>query len=133
MVGVAAGEDLRLVFQPAEGAGMDHAIAIPLKRIAIGVRRLGIAASTGILHANGVAGEHGRSLAATRILRQVHVHKKRRRRGSAWVSDRSYCLVAAVCLANFTRVVSSSFCSFTTWSWSTSAGTVLFHSSSERS
>src|ERR1017187_10029055 len=62
MVGVAAGEDLRLVFQPAKGAGMDYAIAVPLKRIAIGVRRLGIAASTRILNANSVAGQHRRSL-----------------------------------------------------------------------
>jgi elongation factor P hydroxylase len=41
---------------------MDYAIAVPLKRIAIGVRRLGIAASTRILNANSVAGEHRRSL-----------------------------------------------------------------------
>src|ERR1017187_3380664 len=49
VVGVAAGEDLRLVFQPAEGAGMDHAIAVPLKGIAIRMRRLGVAAAPGIL------------------------------------------------------------------------------------
>src|SRR5664280_3868884 len=84
MVGVAAGEDLRLVFQPAEGAGMDHAIAIPLKRIAIGVRRLGIAASTGILHANSVAGEHRRSLAATRRGRQARAHRKGAAAAAPW-------------------------------------------------
>src|SRR5664280_3138374 len=72
-------------------------------------------------------------LAATRIRRQVHVHKKRRRRGSALGFDRSYCLVVALCLASLTRVVSSSLVALATWSWSTSAGTVLFHSSRERS
>ncbi len=64
MVGVAAREDLRLVFQPAKGAGMDDAIAVPLERIAIRMGRLGIAASTRILDAHRVAGEHRRSLAA---------------------------------------------------------------------
>ena len=64
VVGVAAGEDLRLVFQPAEGARVDDAVAVTLKCIAIGMRRLGIAASARFLHANGIRCEHRRSLAA---------------------------------------------------------------------
>ncbi len=63
VVGVAAGEDLRLVLQPAKGAGMDDAVAVTLERIAIRMRRLGIAAPTRILRADGVRGEHKRSVA----------------------------------------------------------------------
>ena len=35
VVGVAAGEDLRFVFQPAKGTGMNHAVAVALKVIAV--------------------------------------------------------------------------------------------------
>ena len=64
VVGVAAGEDLGLVLQPAESPGMDDAVTVALKRIAVRVRRLRIAPSAGVLHANRVAGEHEESVAA---------------------------------------------------------------------
>src|SRR5205807_4352316 len=35
MVGVTASEDLRLVFQPAKGAGMNDAVTVSLKIVAI--------------------------------------------------------------------------------------------------
>src|SRR5580698_7185623 len=76
VVGVAAGEDLRLVFETAESAGVDDAIAVTLERIAIRMRRLGIAASAGILDADGVRSEHRRSLAAVMLSSPV-------RRGSS--------------------------------------------------
>ncbi len=44
VVGVAAREDLRLVLQPPEGAGVNDAVAVALKRIAVRMRRLRIAA-----------------------------------------------------------------------------------------
>ena len=43
VVGDAGGEDLRLVFQPPEGAGMHDAVAVTLEVVAVGVRQLGIA------------------------------------------------------------------------------------------
>ncbi len=54
VVGVAPGEDLCLVFQAAEGAGMDDAVAVPLKWGAIRMRRLGIAAPAGVFLADRV-------------------------------------------------------------------------------
>ena len=48
VVGVAAGEDLRLGFQPAKGAGMNDAIAVALKVVAVGMRRSREAASAGV-------------------------------------------------------------------------------------
>ena len=66
VVGVAAGENLRLRFQPAKGAGMDDAVAVALKVVAVGMRRLGMAASARVFHAHSVVGEHGKSLAAFR-------------------------------------------------------------------
>ncbi len=63
VVGVAAGEDLRLVLQPAKGARVDDAVAIALEWIAIRMRRLGIAASARIFDADGIRGEHKRSVA----------------------------------------------------------------------
>src|SRR5271165_1502024 len=65
VVGVAAGEDLRLVLEPAKGAGVDDAVAVALKGVAVRVRRLEVAASAGVLDANRVAGEHGESLPAS--------------------------------------------------------------------
>ena len=40
VIGVAAGEDLRLIFQTAESARVDDTVAVTLKIIAIGMRRL---------------------------------------------------------------------------------------------
>ena len=62
VVGIAAGENLGLRFQAAEGAGVDDAVAIALKVVAVGMRRLGMPASAGLFHADGVGGEHGRSV-----------------------------------------------------------------------
>ena len=63
VVGVAAGKDLRLRFQTAKGAGMDDAVAVALKVVAVRMRRLGIAASARVFHAHRIVGEHGKSLA----------------------------------------------------------------------
>ena len=49
MVGVGGGEDLRLVLQAPECARMNHAVAVALKRPAVGVLALGIAAAAGFL------------------------------------------------------------------------------------
>ena len=58
VVGVAAGEDLGLVLQAAERARVDNAVAVALERIAVGMRRLRIAAPAGIFRMHRVAGEH---------------------------------------------------------------------------
>ena len=80
VVGVAAGEDLRLVLQAAKGARVDDAIAVALEGIAVGMRRLGIAASARILHANGVSSEHKRSVAKRgRTIRRLVVAQALRR------------------------------------------------------
>ncbi len=59
MVGVTAGEDLRLGFQAAKRPGMDDPVAIALKVVAVGMRGLRITASAGLFHAHGVVGQHG--------------------------------------------------------------------------
>ena len=64
VVGVTAGENLRLRLQTAKGAGMDDTIAVALKVVAVGMRRLGMAASAGVFYAHRIVGEHGKSLAA---------------------------------------------------------------------
>ena len=58
MIGVAAGENLRLVLQPAKSARMNDAIAIALEVVAIRMRRLGMPPSAGLLHAKCVSREH---------------------------------------------------------------------------
>src|ERR1035438_4348245 len=58
VVGVAAGEDLSLRFQPPEGARVDDSIPVPREVVAVGVGRLGMAASAGVLYAHRVIGEH---------------------------------------------------------------------------
>src|SRR6202140_3267810 len=63
MVGVAAGEKPCLCFQTAKGAGMDDAIPVALKVVAVRMRRLGMAASAGVFYAHRIVGEHGESLA----------------------------------------------------------------------
>lgn len=68
VIGVTASEHLSLRFEASKRAGMDDAITIALKIVAIGVRRLGMAASAGIFYANGIVGQHGESLAAHRKL-----------------------------------------------------------------
>ena len=63
VVGVAAGEDLRLGFEAAEGAGVNDAVAVALEVVAVGMRRLGEAASAGVFDVHRVGGEHGESIA----------------------------------------------------------------------
>ena len=63
VVGVAAGEDLGLGFEAAKSAGMDDAVAVALKVVAVGMLRLGITASAGLFHVHRVVGQHGESLA----------------------------------------------------------------------
>jgi len=41
VIGITAGEDLRLRFQPPKGAGVNDTVAVALKIVAVGVRRLG--------------------------------------------------------------------------------------------
>ncbi len=58
VVRVAAGENLRLGFETAEGAGVDDAVAVALEVVAVGMRRLGEAASAGVFDVHRVGGEH---------------------------------------------------------------------------
>jgi hypothetical protein len=62
MIGVPPREDLRLCFQTAESAGMDNAVAIALKIIAVGMLRLGITPTPRLFNTNRVISEHERSL-----------------------------------------------------------------------
>jgi hypothetical protein len=50
MVGEADGEDLGFIFEPPERACVNDAVAVALKRIPVGVRKLRIAAATTLLH-----------------------------------------------------------------------------------
>jgi hypothetical protein len=59
VVGVAAGENLGLRFQTAEGAGVNDSVAVALKIVAVGMGRFGMAASAGIFYVDGVVGELG--------------------------------------------------------------------------
>src|ERR1700755_1867563 len=63
VVGIAASEYLGFGFETAEGAGVDDAVAIALKVVAIGMPGLRETASAGLFHAYGITGEHGQSLA----------------------------------------------------------------------
>ncbi len=62
VVGVAAGEDLGFRLKTTERSGVDNAITVALKIVAVGMLRLGITASAGLLHPHGVVGEHEESL-----------------------------------------------------------------------
>src|SRR5712671_442203 len=62
VVGVAASENLSLIFETAEGASVDNAVAVALEIVAIGMRRFREAASAGMFHLHRVGGQHGRSL-----------------------------------------------------------------------
>ena len=63
VVGIAAGENLGLGFEAAKSAGVDDAVAVALKVVAVGMRRFREAASAGKFHMHRVAGQHGDSLA----------------------------------------------------------------------
>ena len=58
VIGVARGEDLRLGFQAAESARMDHAVAVARVVVAIGMLRLREAAAARAAHVHGVGCEH---------------------------------------------------------------------------
>jgi hypothetical protein len=58
MVGNASREDLSLVFQPAKGAGVNHAITVPLKIIAIGMLWFRIATAAALFYAERVGRKH---------------------------------------------------------------------------
>ena len=64
MIGIAAGEDLGLGFQAAEGAGVDDAVAVALEVVAVRMRRLGITASAGVLDLHRVVSQHGGRIAS---------------------------------------------------------------------
>jgi hypothetical protein len=57
VVGVAACEDLGLRFQPSEGAGVDDAVAVTLKVVAVEMRGLGMPTSAGVFYLDGIVGE----------------------------------------------------------------------------
>ena len=93
VVGVAAGENLSLRFQAAKGAGMDDAIAVALKVIAVGMRRLGMAASAGFFYAHRIVGEHGESLACGFLL--VECWSDSRHQHSTYCIPRNCCSTSA--------------------------------------
>src|SRR5207302_8587711 len=59
----ALGENLGFIFEAAEGAGVNDAVAIALKVIAIGMWWFGIASAAGAFDSHGVIGEHRASVA----------------------------------------------------------------------
>src|SRR5580765_223446 len=62
MIGEAPREDLRLCFQPPECSGVDDAVAIALKVVAVGMLELRIAPTARLFNTNRVISEHVRSL-----------------------------------------------------------------------
>src|SRR5271169_3342493 len=62
VVGVSAGENLRLVLKSTESAGVNDAVTVALEGIAVRMGRLGIAPPARVFHANRIAGGHESSL-----------------------------------------------------------------------
>src|SRR5580698_7946851 len=58
VVRIAASEDLGLSLEAAKGAGMNDAVAVALKVVAVGMLRLGETASAGLGRMHRVVGEH---------------------------------------------------------------------------
>ena len=58
MIGLATGENLGLGFQAPEGTGMNDAVAIALKIVAVGVRGLGMAASERHFSTDSIRSQH---------------------------------------------------------------------------
>src|SRR6202035_1062855 len=101
----------------AKGAGMDDAIPVTLKIVAIGMRRLREAASAGIFYLHRVSGQHPRSLTgAAGEVRGARIQ-------AALLSYR----FSESSLASRTLAASSFFWVDAMRSPSCSAGTVLFH------
>jgi hypothetical protein len=65
MVRESPSKHLRFGFEAAKGAGVNYAVAVALKIIAIGMLGLRNSASAGFFDPHGVIGEHGGSLAFT--------------------------------------------------------------------
>ena len=59
VVGEPGCEYLGLGLQPAEGARVDHAVAVALKRITVRMGRLGVQPPPATLHRKPKAGQHG--------------------------------------------------------------------------
>ncbi len=57
MIGIAAGKNLGLGLKPSKGAGMDNAIAVTLKIIAVRMLRLRITPAARLLHMDRVGSE----------------------------------------------------------------------------
>ena len=95
VVGVTAGEDLGFGFKTAKSPGVDHAITVALKVVAVGMRRLRNAASTGVFHVHRAAVQHKESLASLTLDGLIHVLR--------------YCCFSNCSLASLT-LAASSFC-----------------------
>jgi hypothetical protein len=59
VVGIAAGENLRFIFQAAKRTSVDDAVTVALILVAVRVGRFREAASAGLFCVHRVAGEHG--------------------------------------------------------------------------
>jgi hypothetical protein len=59
VIRIAAGENLRLGLETAEGAGVNDPVAVALKVVAVGMLGFRETASAGVLDMHGVAGQHG--------------------------------------------------------------------------
>ena len=62
MIGKTHGENLRLGLQAAEGAGVNDAVAVALKVVAVGMLRLRIPPTPRLFNTNRVISEHEESL-----------------------------------------------------------------------
>src|SRR6266516_1652462 len=69
MVAVATGEDLGFGFKAAEGTGVDDAVAVALKVVAVGMRGLREAASERVSYLHRVGSRHGGSLSKWGVAR----------------------------------------------------------------
>src|SRR5215472_15099833 len=98
VIGVAAGKNLGFVFEAPEGAGVDDAVAIALKGIAVRVRRLGKTASAGLLHAYRVVGEHGMSVTAASAETEPWLLVCERGKGLCWSLDAAWELASPTVL-----------------------------------
>jgi hypothetical protein len=98
VIGVAARENLGLGFEAAEGAGVDDAVTVALKVVAVGVLRLGVTASAGVFRVHRVVSEHGKSLVSKfegfKVRRQSsvasHQHRSSRDETKACIASRDY-------------------------------------------
>src|ERR1700730_16891441 len=130
VIGIAAREDLSLVFETPKSSRMDDAVAVALEVVAVGMQRLRETPSAGMLHLHGVAGQHSRSLAGAST--QYLVNPCESVLLGTGYSVLTYCFPEPSC-ARRTLAASSFFCVDANSSPSTSEPTVLFHSWTARS